>query len=1805
MELNLQKPYTLVSKLLLLSLFVIFLINPTFLTAQGSSCDLKNFVTYTQGGWGNKGGRMCSGVTFITVKQIETGVEVSKGDGTNKLGSNTTFTFPNGKSVVIHTSCSQPIYVGMTVSSDGFTYVITQLTTIPSTSVNPGNIRDLYFSEVFPTGLQVGGIYKLTLTSAKAVEDFLPQGGSPKALDKNYTNPQSTKAGVFAGQVVALKMNVAFSDAGKIGTGPVKLGELIVNAGHLAGKTVYEVLEIANIALGGGTTPYTITQLNEAVTAINENFKDGKYNKKYLRCPDLLQLGSISGTIFFDVNGDGVYNAGEFGLPNVTVYLYSGSIIVDSTLTDASGFYKFTSLNAGSYSVKVIDPYLLVLTTPPNPRPVTLASGENKVNINFGYRCGQQLASISGYVYVDANKNGIRDVGEAPIANVVIKLYDSNGAIINSTTTNTSGYYEFTGLIPGIYTLEEIDPPLYRSTTPNYINITLSFGQNSQNNNFGNILSADICGMVFNDANGDGIKQPSEGGISGVLIELFEMPSGSFVASTVTGVNGEYCFTYLIPGTYKIKENDLPGYISTTPNEIIVTVNQGDKSYNNNFGDKLHTIKKGSIGDFVWIDLNKNGIQDYSEPGMPNVIIKLYDCNNNWIKEVVTDANGFYKLDSLNPGSYQILVQLPSGYAFSPANQGSDDTKDSDIDPITWKSHCVNLLSGQNLSSVDAGIYPLPTCSIGDRVWNDLNKNGIQDAGEPGVPNIKVKLINCSTSNVVSIATTNSNGNYLFTNVVAGNYQLKFYDLPSGWKFTLKDAGSNDLLDSDVDPITGLTTCFNINVQSCDSSATRWDAGIYFEQPQLYCSVGDKVWEDLNRNGIQDPNEPGVANITVKLFSCSTLIPIDVKTTNAQGYYQFSNVPAGNYYIKIENLPTGYVFTTKDAGSNDLLDSDFDPLTGQTACFPINPQNCDSSAIRWDAGIYLCPPTYEVSGMVFNDVNGNGIKDFGEVGIPNVLIKLWGTSANLIATTLTNTQGQFKFTGVVPGNYHVQEIDPPGYISTTPNSFFINVVNSNITNILFGDKVRPQPEPCDLTKYQTYTQDQWCMEPAKTLLMSKFSSVFPSGMQIGGAGSPFTITFTNANAVISFLPQLGAPAALNMSHINPTSTAAGQFAGNVAALALNVALNDAGVLGSTSTTKLGNLVVATGPMKDYKVYEVLLLANKALGGGTTPFSIVTLNDVVSKINYNFACNCNYGYLVCPPPPDPCGGGFDAGIESNANLADLLLQRLTKIEYGMTTKILKNSKSIFKGSLGLQDIFPSVGPMGSRPVETTPFDILGISNATSAYAVDYNLALAKGDVRIASAFATTTNPPYIYEHTKAICDRLINAELDYISQVKIDDHYFFAAVLDKVEEGIKDYTIHFSVYEIGSKFIVDSRWLIEEYEVPSSATNVYNFQVWGSNFQNAIYLTELILEQFKAKGKVEYLNKNSIVPSLVYVKRGKYNHNGTIELIVNNEQVIADNITIRFKAREIQGGDRNEFVRTYQLNPGINTLIINTGILSDANVYLSSNNGFKDEVFVSGGAYTYLNGSSSKVTEFITNTFATISVNSLPKETMVLSGGVRVRGQLNDWITVFRSLTANTAPYDLSDFDAIRFTIRGYGKVQIRLEQDGIKNFDFHIKRIELDGSEQIITIPFSEFKQISGNSKLDPRLIRKISLMITKSENPSLTNLDVEFKNIMFLKKHGDETAGTEIPKEFKLAQNYPNPFNPSTLIEYTVAKPEHITIKIYNVLGKEVATLVNEVKEPGVYSVRFDAGNLSSGIYFYKFQSASYSAVKKMILQK
>ena len=89
----------------------------------------------------------------------------------------------------------------------------------------------------------------------------------------------------------------------------------------------------------------------------------------------------------------------------------------------------------------------------------------------------------------------------------------------------------------------------------------------------------------------------------------------------------------------------------------------------------------------------------------------------------------------------------------------------------------------------------------------------------------------------------------------------------------------------------------------------------------------------------------------------------------------------------------------------------------------------------------------------------------------------------------------------------------------------------------------------------------------------------------------------------------------------------------------------------------------------------------------------------------------------------------------------------------------------------------------------------------------------------------------------------------------------------------------------------------------------------------------------------------------------------------------------------------------------------------------------------------------------------------------------------------------------------------------------------------------------------------------------------------------------------SRIPDSYKLNQNYPNPFNPSTNIEYSIPSESFVELKVYDVLGNEIASLVNEQQQAGVYRADFTANNLSSGIYFYKLQAGNFIETKKMVL--
>ncbi len=206
------------------------------------------------------------------------------------------------------------------------------------------------------------------------------------------------------------------------------------------------------------------------------------------------------------------------------------------------------------------------------------------------------------------------------------------------------------------------------------------------------------------------------------------------------------------------------------------------------------------------------------------------------------------------------------------------------------------------------------------------------------------------------------------------------------------------------------------------------------------------VFDDANANGLQGSGEAGIAGVTVSLYDNLNNL-VGTQLTAANGSYSFANLAAGNYTV-VETDPAGYVSTTDNSvpaavtpGISTAVNFGDQPIPGG------NPAS--------------------ISGVVFNDANGNGTQDAGETGLSGVTVDLLNSGSVVVATTLTAADGSYSFTGLGPGIYTVRETDPSGMTSTTPNSVSVTLSDGTLAIVDFGDETIPSATIADpaVTKY--------------------------------------------------------------------------------------------------------------------------------------------------------------------------------------------------------------------------------------------------------------------------------------------------------------------------------------------------------------------------------------------------------------------------------------------------------------------------------------------------------------------------------------------------------------------------------------------------------------------------------------------------------------------------------------------------------------------------------------------------------------------
>ncbi|MGM3305161.1 SdrD B-like domain-containing protein [Anabaena sp. WFMT] len=657
-----------------------------------------------------------------------------------------------------------------------------------------------------------------------------------------------------------------------------------------------------------------------------------------------------------------------------------------------------------------------------------------------------KTAGIGDFVWHDLNANGIQEANEEGIDGVTVTLLDTNGNVLGTTITGDNlytaeietGYYQFGPLLPSSYQVKFSLPADFHAVSP-YLqtgDTALDSNANPNNNLTSNLVTlvggeinttidagfynlASLGDYVFADNNNNGIQDAGDTALNGVIVELIQ--NGQVINTTTTNADGSYLFAGLTPGEYQVKFTSPDGYIFTTANVgddgtdsdadttgLTQTVILTSGEFNGTLDAGL--VLLASLGDFVWHDFNADGIQDANEPGIAEATVKLINPNTGAvIATTTTDIDGKYSFAGLTPGDYKVMFVTPDGFSqISPTNVGGDDSVDSDglISDVT------NLSPGENDPTIDAGFYNL--ASLGDYVFADNNNNGIQDAGDTALNGVTVELI--QNDQVINTTTTNADGSYLFDGLTPGEYQVKFTS-PDGYIFTTANVG-DDGTDSDADA-TGLTQ--TVILTSGEFNGTL-DAGLV-----LLASLGDFVWHDFNADGIQDANEPGIAEATVKLINPNTGAVIATTTTDIDGKYSFAGLTPGDYKVMFVT-PDGFSqISPTNVGGDDSVDSD--GLISDV--INLSPGENDPTI---DAGFYNLA---SLGDYVFADNNNNGIQDAGDTALGGVTVTLIGGGADGIingigdttVTTTTNANGNYNFSGLTPGEQYQVEFSglPAGY----------------------------------------------------------------------------------------------------------------------------------------------------------------------------------------------------------------------------------------------------------------------------------------------------------------------------------------------------------------------------------------------------------------------------------------------------------------------------------------------------------------------------------------------------------------------------------------------------------------------------------------------------------------------------------------------------------------------------------------------------------------------------------------------------------
>ncbi len=818
-------------------------------------------------------------------------------------------------------------------------------------------------------------------------------------------------------------------------------------------------------ATQGRTAVFTLDETLAAVDAA----KDGANLKAayVLRTIDagISKRYSLGNIVWNDANNDSKITTGEAGIDGVKVELHKANVdgtpgaLVSDQLTTDGGHYLFTNLDAGDYIVVIPSGQVALknfnssatttsgeapaapangdidnddngtkvaagdvvssvvtlggVTDEPTGEPETIGhtdatpDAQSNATVDFGF----YSMSLGNLVWEDTNNNGTRNDAEPVIAGVKVFLFlDNNadgkpdGAAIATTTTDANGQYLFAGLAAGKYVVE-IEAPV------------------------GMYSSSGIPGSYA------GPFEPGKGDDSALDTQDHGTTVGNRIRSATI---------MLIPGNEPLAAIETDGLASTLANPA------GDA--NTDLTVDFGLVPGASIGNYVWIDTNRDGIQNEPiENGLNGIKVNLVDSKGNVVKTTTTSTDatgspGYYRFDVI-PGDYKVtfdLTTLPEGFKVSPKDAGANDSKDSDADPATGMTTLTTLDANENDPNWDLGVYPLGVV-VGNYVWLDANNDGIQNDGPTaGFAGVKVTICDAAGNPVTvdvegkamsSTTTTDASGQYLFSNLKPGIYKVKF-EAPAGYEATVSNAGADTAADSN-----GLiATSKNLPAGQSDLTLDLGLVKIVVPRtttttaPTTTAPATTAPTTTAPTTVAPTTVAPTTAAPTVTAAPATTVAvtrPATTSATTSTPTVPAATTPSTTAPSTVIIFPPVETFPTTAPTSSSVVATPLVPST--TAAAPTtspspSPTSPSPTATPTTGVATVRPQT--IRGQVFLDNNRSLDREGSEPGKGGVIVRLLDTKGNVVATTSTDDNGNYGF-AAEPGDYVIEILKPEGLNATT------------------------------------------------------------------------------------------------------------------------------------------------------------------------------------------------------------------------------------------------------------------------------------------------------------------------------------------------------------------------------------------------------------------------------------------------------------------------------------------------------------------------------------------------------------------------------------------------------------------------------------------------------------------------------------------------------------------------------------------------------------------------------------------------------